>query len=312
MGQAQRGIFSIEQPFHHHLEFRVRDDVSADAVVSGIRKLYELRSALAEPERPVLVIGFGDGLWRTVSPSQSPEKLTHFTPIGRPGGRYAPATQQDLWLWISSPRIDINLELALAAVRKLSETMELKFEVQGFSYRDHRDLMGFVDGTANPKTEALRRAAALIPDGAVGAGGSYVFTQNWIHHLNAFLNLPVTEQEQVIGRTKTDDIELEGDAQPPDSHVSRTDVSVDGVAMKIWRRSVVFGSAQRHGLHFVSFACDPARIDIQLQRMFGTTDDGVHDRLTDYSTPVTGSYWFAPAVEDLAAIFGIPAAEIPA
>ena len=45
-----------------------------------------------------------------------------------------------------------------------------------------------------------------------------------------------------------------------------------------------------------------ARFDVQLQRMFGVSGDGLQDRLTEFSTPITGSYWFAPSEDDLAAI----------
>jgi len=31
-----------------------------------------------------------------------------------------------------------------------------------------------------------------------------------------------------------------------------------------------------------------------LGRMFGTDGDGRHDRLTDFSRPVSGGYYFAP------------------
>ena len=36
--------------------------------------------------------------------------------------------------------------------------------------------------------------------------------------------------------------------------------------------------------------------------MFGTAEDGYHDRLTDYSRPVSGAYYFAPSLTELAAL----------
>jgi deferrochelatase/peroxidase EfeB len=30
--------------------------------------------------------------------------------------------------------------------------------------------------------------------------------------------------------------------------------------------------------------------------MFGTAEDGLHDRLTDFSRPVGGAYYFAPSL----------------
>ncbi len=43
------------------------------------------------------------------------------------------------------------------------------------------------------------------------------------------------------------------------------------------------------------------RIDRMLARMFGTSGDGIHDRLMDFTRPVTGSIYFAPSLSFLAA-----------
>ena len=82
---------------------------------------------------------------------------------------------------------------------------------------------------------------------------------------------------------------------PPNSHVSRTDVS----SAKIYRRNAPFGSVAEHGLYFFAFACDIGRFDLQLRRMYGVADGEIRDRLTAYSKPVTGSYWFAPSEEEM-------------
>jgi len=37
-----------------------------------------------------------------------------------------------------------------------------------------------------------------------------------------------------------------------------------------------------------------------LARMFGLGSDGQHDRLTDFSRPVTGAFYFAPPLSLLA------------
>jgi putative iron-dependent peroxidase len=36
-----------------------------------------------------------------------------------------------------------------------------------------------------------------------------------------------------------------------------------------------------------------------LARMFGVNIDGGHDRLTDFTHPVSGSFCFAPSLDDL-------------
>jgi putative iron-dependent peroxidase len=37
-----------------------------------------------------------------------------------------------------------------------------------------------------------------------------------------------------------------------------------------------------------------------LARMYGTAGDGLHDRLTDFTHPVSASFYFAPSLDDLA------------
>ena len=92
----------------------------------------------------------------------------------------------------------------------------------------------------------------------------------------------------MIGRTKADSIELSDAAKPPTAHIARVEVEANGEELQIFRRSVPYGTVQEHGLYFVAFSADPSRFDRMLARMFGTSSDGVHDRLTDFSRPVSG------------------------
>jgi porphyrinogen peroxidase len=292
MASPQPGIFIEGAAFHHFLEYTFEAS-KADTVNAVLSALRVLKGCNVNS-----VIAFGPELWTRLRPDAGPDELRPFTPIND-----APATQRDLFIWLHGAHHDDVLDAALAVHRTLAESGALDLDERGFVYHDSRDLTGFIDGTANPKDDA-RMAAALVPGGQAGAGGAYVLTQKWVHDLDKFGALPVTEQERVIGRTKPDSIELTGAAMPPDSHVARTDVKVDGVAYKMYRRSAPIGSVLEHGLYFLAFACDPIRFDVSLQRMFGASEDGVRDRITEFSTPVSGSYWFAPSREDLDEIGG--------
>ncbi|EMP6784854.1 Dyp-type peroxidase, partial [Acinetobacter baumannii] len=42
---------------------------------------------------------------------------------------------------------------------------------------------------------------------------------------------------------------------------------------------------------------DLSIIDAMLKRMFGTSGDGIHDRLLHFVTPLDGAYYFAPSEE---------------
>lgn len=295
MAAAQAGIFSEGTAAHYALEFEIAASAANGTFSDSIK---QARAGATATSGVNVVMAFSGPAWEKLG-GTAPEGLRPFEKIGTDPGRIAPATQRDVLFWLHGGAHDDAFDAALAIGRAMAPVTEPALDLRGFVYHDSRDLTGFVDGSANPKGDA-RRDAALIADGP-GAGGAYVLTQQWIHDLESFNALDVPEQEGVIGRTKADSIELEGDAMPANSHVSRTDVKVDGIAMKIYRRSFPYGSIKAKGLYFLSFACDITRFDVQLQRMFGVSGDGLHDRLTEFSSAITGSYWFAPSEEDLAA-----------
>ena len=56
------------------------------------------------------------------------------------------------------------------------------------------------------------------------------------------------------------------------------------------------GDARERGLYFVASAPSARANDVMLGRMLGTAGDQIHDRLTDFSRPVTGAYYFAPSL----------------
>jgi putative iron-dependent peroxidase len=123
----------------------------------------------------------------------------------------------------------------------------------------------------------------------------------WVHDLVAFGALPVAEQEAIVGRRKPDSIELSDEAKPATAHIARVEImDEDDVERPIYRRSVPYGTVIEHGLYFVGFSADRTRFDTMLSRMFGTSDDGLRDRLTDFSRPVSGAYYFAPPLNLLA------------
>jgi putative iron-dependent peroxidase len=114
----------------------------------------------------------------------------------------------------------------------------------------------------------------------------------------------VGEQERVFGRTKTDSVELSAAQKPPTAHISRVQVTLAGRELEIFRRSAPYGTAAEHGLYFVAFSADRTRYDRMLARMFGSAPDSVRDRLTDFSTPVSGAYYFAPSQNALNELAG--------
>jgi len=297
MTVPQFGIFAQGTIAHEFIEFDLRPDVD---MAKATTALAQLRAPAVSAGGINLVIGFGAELWRTVAPDQAPADLANFAPIGRIGGHHAPATQHDFWLWISGSSQDVVFEHARAAVKMLSEVAQVATEQPCFVHRDSRDLTGFIDGSANPMTHEAPEAA-LIPDGQPGEGGAHVLVQRWVHDLNAFEQLPTQEQERVFGRTKPTSREMTGNELPLDAHIARVQINDEaGEELPIYRRSVPYGTVAEHGLYFVAFSADRTRFDRMLSRMFGTDADHLHDHLTDFSRPVTGSFYFAPSLTVLA------------
>ncbi|MEG3619748.1 Dyp-type peroxidase [Magnetovibrio sp. PR-2] len=293
MSTPQNGIFVEGHRYLHALEYAVSGSLSPTTLTRAINAA---KRADAEA-----VFAFGPQLWAQMGRDHMPSGFTDFQPLNGPKAQ-APATQRDILVWVHAPERDQVLDAVLAIDAVLSAEAARELDVPGFVYHDSRDLTGFVDGSANPKDDAAKREAALVPEGEPGAGGAIVFSQKWAHDLAKFNALEVGDQERVIGRTKPDSIELEGDAQPEDSHVSRTDLKVGGIAQKMYRRSFPYGTASEHGLYFLAFCCEQSRFDNVLASMWGMDHGGVTDHLLSFSTPQTGSYWFAPSEESLKAV----------
>jgi putative iron-dependent peroxidase len=297
MTVPQFGIFAQGTIAHEFIEFDLRPDVEMGKATAA---LSQLRAPAVSAGGVNLVIGFGAELWRTVAPDSAPTDLAPFTPIGRIGGHHAPATQHDFWLWISGSSQDVVFEHARAAVQMLSAVAQVASEQPCFVHRDSRDLTGFIDGSANPMTHEAPEAA-LIPDGLPGEGGAHVLVMRWIHDLDAFERLPLKEQESVVGRSKRASVEMVGADLPTDAHIARVQITDDfGGELPIYRRSVPYGTVAEHGLYFVAFSADRSRFVRMLHRMFGLDPDGVHDRITDFSRPVSGAFYFAPSLSCLA------------
>jgi putative iron-dependent peroxidase len=191
----------------------------------------------------------------------------------------------------------VVFDAARAVGAALDRTARLATEQPGFVYRESQDLTGFEDGTENPPLDEAPEVA-LVPDGEPGAGGSIAIVQKWVHDLGSFHDLDVHEQEKVFGRTKPDSEEL--DPLPPRAHVNRVQIEEDGEELEIFRRSTPFGTLTEHGLMFVGFSAEQSRFRKMLERILGVAD-GVADRLTDFSTPVGGAFYFVPALEAMRA-----------
>jgi porphyrinogen peroxidase len=292
---AQAGIFALGTSSHAYLEFDLR--AGADPL-----RMAQLIASLGEPRMTTggvnLVVGFRPSLWARLAPEDAPAGVTDFAEALQGADGYAmPATQHDLWLWAAGHAYHTVFDVTREATQALAPVAQLASEVAGWTYKESRDLTGFIDGTENPSLSDAPEVV-LIPNGSRGAGGSVLLVQKWLHDAAAFEALSVEEQEKVIGRTKPASVELDEDVRGPQAHVSRTVIEENGVEQHIFRRNSPFGTATEHGTMFIGFSCDQRRLARMLARMAGA-EDGIRDALTLYTTAVSGAYYFVPSVESL-------------
>src|SRR5271154_7034405 len=242
------------------------------------------------------VVGFGSDAWDRLFGPPRPAELHEFREI-RAGTRQAVSTPGDLLFHIRAKRMDLCFELAMQIMARLGDAVSPVDEVHGFRYFDDRDLMGFVDGTENPRGEAVIDAVLVGEEDAAFAGGSYVIVQKYLHDLDGWNGLSTESQERIIGRTKLSDIELDDSVKPTSAHSELTTIVEDGTEIKILRDNMPFGHVadKEFGTYFIGYARSPRTTEQMLQNMFVGRPPGNYDRLLDFSRAITGSLFFAPS-----------------
>ena len=241
------------------------------------------------------VVGIGAAAWERLGRSDRPAELRPFTAL-RSGANSAPATPGDLLFHIRADRADLCFEFERLLLDALGDAVEIVDEVNGFRYFDARDLLGFVDGTANPSGVGMAEATLIGDEDPAFAGGSYVVVQKYLHDLDAWNAMTTEEQEAVIGRRKADNLELD-DTEPQKAHKTLATITDEhGEELEILRDNMPFGSpaAGEFGTYFIGYSRRLWVIERMLQRMFLGDPPGLYDRILDVSTAVTGATFFVP------------------
>jgi putative iron-dependent peroxidase len=271
----------------------------------------ELLSELAGLQRSVgfrvpegrlsCVAGVGSQVWDRLFDGPRPAELHPFRELIGAEHR-AVSTPGDLLFHIRATQLYPCFELASQIMDRLGGAVTVRDEVHGFKYFDVRDLLGFVDGTENPVGSAASAAVLIGDEDPDFVSGSYVIVQKYLHDLRAWNGLPVEAQEKVIGRTKLSNIELDDSVKPDNSHVALTTITdPDGTERQILRDNMPFGTVGKgeFGTYFIGYARTPAVTEKMLENMFLGDPQGNYDRILDFSTPVTGTLFFAPAADFL-------------
>lgn len=202
-----------------------------------------------------------------------------------------PATPTALWIWARGADRGELFHRSRALERALAPSFRLEQVVDAFRYEHRRDLTGYEDGTENPRGAQARRAA-IVGSGPL-AGSSFVAVQQWQHGFERLEALRARERDRAIGRRRATNEEIE--RAPAAAHVKRTaQESFDPPAF-VLRRSMPWAEGMRAGLMFVAFGAALDPFEAQLRRMLGL-EDGIADALFDFTRPLTGAYYWCPAL----------------
>jgi putative iron-dependent peroxidase len=263
------------------------------ADLSGLVRAVEFREIEAGL---TCVTGFGSDAWDKLFGAPRPAELHPFAEI-RSAGRHAVSTPGDILFHIRAKRLDLCFELAMQIMESIGDAVSVADEVHGFRYFDDRDVLGFVDGTENPRGDAAQQAAIVGGEDPLFAGGSYVIVQKYLHDLKTWNALPVEVQERIIGRRKISDVELSVSDKPAYAHNALTNIEENGRQLQILRDNMPFGRPGHgeFGTYFIGYCRTPRITEKMLENMFVGNPPGNYDRLLDFSRPATGNLFFVPA-----------------
>jgi len=288
MNEPQPGILAPIPSHARYLEFSVVDGGNP---ASALRHLASMAIGMDT------VVGLGATLVQGLGHSIA--GLRPFPHIAGPviegGSCDIPSTQTDLWFWVR----DSDRGRVIHSARSIMHMLEPAFQcdriVDGFKYETGLDLTGYEDGTENPVEDAAYRAAVVAGAGPDLDGSSFVAVQQWAHNLDQFEAMTQDERDNVIGRRLSDNEEL--DDAPESAHVKRTaQESFDPEAFVV-RRSMPWADSSGEGLMFVAFGHSFDAFEAQISRMAGH-DDAITDGVFSFSHPISGAYFWCPAVSD--------------
>lgn len=278
MSHYQPGILAKPVPLQaRHLFFALESAEALPVALDNLTRLVDVKHT---------VVGFGESLVQALGGHV--QGLRAF-PVITGVGVDNPSTQHALWCWLHGEDRGDLLHRGRALEQALAPALKLVQMTEAFRHKSGHDLTGYEDGTENPVDEAA------VAAGIAADGGSFAAIQQWQHDLDGFAALAAHEQDNIIGRRKSDNEEL--DDAPESAHVKRTAQESFAPEAFVVRRSMPWSNEQGAGLMFLAFGHSFAAFEAQLRRMSGL-DDGIVDSLYRFSRPITGGYYWCPPLNE--------------
>ena len=212
------------------------------------------------------------------------------------------ATQGDVVAQICADERSTTYQVEKSVLAQLGGALTVKERHVGFGLPESRGVLGFVDGTGNPKG-ADRVDVVAIPDGEPHAGGSFLVLRKIREDLSRWDRLTVDDQERIVGRKKADSAKLDPpESTPRTSHRLKSSYrDADGEEVEILRRSFPFDEGGEAGLIFICFVADLEQFEQVKGQMVSEHTGGDRvgkDAIEDFYTTVSGGYYFAPPAPD--------------
>ncbi|MER8232131.1 iron uptake transporter deferrochelatase/peroxidase subunit [Streptomyces sp. NPDC094049] len=325
-GKHQAGITTPLQSRGHLVAFDLAPGAGRKEAVALLRRWSATAKALmagkaptgdtgialdAGPSSLTVTFGFGRTFFdRTGLVSRRPGALDPL-PAFSADALDPRRSEGDLWVQIGADDALVAFHALRAVQKGAGEAARVRWQMNGFNRSagatpkpmTARNLMGQVDGTANPKpTDPDFDRRIFVPAGAAGAtgaeewmaGGSYAVVRRIRMLLDDWEKLPLDGQEKVIGRRKSDGAPLTGGSETtaldlnkfgpdgqlviPDNAHSRISAPEQNGGAAMLRRPFSFhdgigpDGAPDAGLLFVCWQADPLRGFVPVQRKLDRGD----------------------------------------
>lgn len=321
-GRHQAGITTPPQAWGHLVAFDLVPDAGRPEAAALMRRWSRAAEAMTAGRPPegdnqialdagpcslTVTFGFGRTFFgKTGLEDRMPEALVEMPPF--PGDDLDRSRSDgDLWVQIGADDPLVAVHALRVLQRAASGAAAVRWQMNGFNRargaterpRTVRNLMGQIDGTANPDPSDPDFDAKIFVGGATGGeawmdGGSYAVVRRIRMLLDNWERLPVDRQERVIGRRKDTGAPLSGGTEttpadltatgpdgtlaiPGDAHIRVAAPASNGGATML-RRSFSYHDGHRDdgapdaGLLFVAWQADPTDGFIKVQRKLAGGD----------------------------------------
>ena len=178
----------ITAPLTHSAAFLVLTVKDDDASLAKVREVLAStddlikNTAIREIERTFTCnVAIGHRVWAPLMGSTPPRELKPFQEV-KGATHTAVSTPGDLLYHIRARTMDLIVAFERNLMMAFGDAVDAVDDVAGFRYFDGRDLLDFVDGTANPEGLSLPDATIVGDEDPDHAGGSYVVVQKYLHN----------------------------------------------------------------------------------------------------------------------------------